>query len=147
MFFAARCNFTGACYNFTGAKNTFHGGSCNFTERRNTNANASCNFTEGCYINHAGRKSFLLTTCKFQLAYSKNQVYLLLKSLVNLVVNIVSCFFLGLLLTLVVWLVADFEAIIYQGTMNLIRGKNLKPVLQRQLTIPRVSNRPFLFFG
>jgi hypothetical protein len=47
----------------------------------------------------------------------------------------------------VVWLVAEFEAIIYQGTMNLIRGKNLKPALQRQLTIPRVSNRPFIFFG
>jgi hypothetical protein len=47
----------------------------------------------------------------------------------------------------VVWLVAEFEAISYQGTMNLIRGKNLKPALQRQLTIPRVSNRPFIFFG
>ena len=40
--------------------------------------------------------------------------------------------------TLVVWLVAEFEAIIYQGTMNLIRGKNLKSALRRQLTIPRV---------
>jgi len=49
--------------------------------------------------------------------------------------------------TLVVWLVAEFEAIIYQGTLNLIRGKNLKLALQRQLTIPRVSNWPFLFFG
>jgi len=47
----------------------------------------------------------------------------------------------------VVWLVAEFEAIIYQGTLNLIRGKNLKPALQRQLTIPHVNNRPFLFFG
>ena len=55
--------------------------------------------------------------------------------------------FLALQLTLVVWLVAEFEAIIYQGTMNLIRGKALKLALQRQLTIPRVSNRPFLFFG
>ena len=48
---------------------------------------------------------------------------------------------------MVVWLVAEFEAIIYQGTMNLIRGKALKLALQRQLTIPRVSNWPFLFFG
>jgi hypothetical protein len=47
----------------------------------------------------------------------------------------------------VVWLVADFGAIVYQGTMNLIRGKALKLVLRRQLTIPRVSNWPFLFFG
>jgi len=47
----------------------------------------------------------------------------------------------------VVWLVADFEATIYQGALNLIRGKSLKPALRRQLTIPRVSNRPFLYFG
>jgi hypothetical protein len=47
----------------------------------------------------------------------------------------------------VVWLVAEFEAIIYQGAMNLIRGKTLKLALRRQLTIPRVSNWPFLFFG
>jgi hypothetical protein len=46
-----------------------------------------------------------------------------------------------LLATLVVWLVADFEAIIYQGTMNLIRGKTLKLALQRQLTIPHVIGR------
>ena len=48
---------------------------------------------------------------------------------------------------MVVWLVADFEAINYQGTLNLIRGKSLKPALHRQLTIPHVNNRPFLFFG
>jgi len=51
--------------------------------------------------------------------------------------------FLKLPPTLVVWLVAEFEAIIYQGTLNLIRGKNLKLALQRQLTIPHVTCWPF----
>ena len=54
--FIARCfNYAGACFNSTGAKNTLHVG--------------SCNFTGGYYINHLGGKSFLLATCKFQLAY------------------------------------------------------------------------------
>jgi hypothetical protein len=55
--------------------------------------------------------------------------------------------FLNCPLTAVVWLVAESEAIQCQGTMHLIKGKVLKLALRRQLTIPHVSNRPFLFFG
>jgi hypothetical protein len=46
--------------------------------------------------------------------------------------------FAAVLLLGTLWLVADFEAIPYQGTMNLIRAKALKLALQRQLTIPHV---------
>jgi len=37
---------------------------------------------------------------------------------------------------MVVWLVAEFEAISYQNARNMIREKALKLALRRQLTIP-----------
>ena len=52
-----------------------------------------------------------------------------------------------MVVTVAVWLVADFEAITFKIQRNLIRAKALKPSLQRQLTIPHVSNWPFYFLS
>jgi len=46
----------------------------------------------------------------------------------------------------VVWLVAGFGAVSYQGAMRLIKEKALKLAQRRQLTIPHVRHWRFLFF-
>jgi len=46
----------------------------------------------------------------------------------------------------VVWLVADSEAISYQDIISLIKGKALKYALRRQLTIPHVVRSAFLSY-